>query len=193
MTLPPPPYVQNFDLFTLSEGGNEKSLKPPAAALAAIAEWAGVAAVHSLEAKVRVLRAGESTFRYSGQLTAELDQNCVVTMEPVRESISRDFERTYVVVPRRHSRPAMMELSKEDLDEAETLDSPVIDLAAPILEELALAIDPYPRAPGAVFEAPPGLDEIVEPAPRESPFAVLGQLKAAPEPVAGKPRAARKK
>lgn len=193
MTIPTPPYVQNFDLFTLSEGGNEKSLKPPAPILAAIAEWAGVATLHSLEAKIRVHRAGENAFRYVGHLKAELDQNCVVTMEPVRETISRDFERTFVVVPRRHSRPAITELSKEDLDEAETVDSPVVDLAAPVLEELALAIDPYPRARGAVFEAPPGLDHIVEPSPRESPFAVLGSLKSPKSAVAGKPRAARKK
>ena len=46
------------------------------------------------------------------------------------------------------------------------------DVAAPLLEELVLAIDPYPRAPGVEFETPQ------EPAEtRENPFAALKSLK----------------
>ena len=47
--------------------------------------------------------------------------------------------------------------------------------AVPVLEEVSLALDPYPRAPGAKFEAPKDM----EPA-RESPFAVLKALKEKP-------------
>ncbi len=53
------------------------------------------------------------------------------------------------------------------------LESSVIDLAAPVLEELSLSLDPYPRKAGVEF-APP------EEAPARSPdnpFAVLGKLK----------------
>jgi hypothetical protein len=57
-------------------------------------------------------------------------------------------------------------------DETETVQSPFIDLAAPMLEELSLGIDPYPRAPGAQLEQP---DEAEETA--ENPFAILRHLK----------------
>ena len=59
-----------------------------------------------------------------------------------------------------------------DDDVPEELDSPRYDLAAPLLEELSLALDPYPRAPGEDFKAPeqPG-GEI------PNPFAVLKKLK----------------
>jgi hypothetical protein len=50
-------------------------------------------------------------------------------------------------------------------------------LAAPLLEEVSLALDPYPKAPGAAFEV---LPEPIEPA--ENPFAVLEALKKAPRP-----------
>jgi len=56
-------------------------------------------------------------------------------------------------------------------DAPDEIDSPVYDLGTPLREEFALAIDPYPRAPGVAFESP--ADEDVP----ESPFAVLGKLK----------------
>ena len=46
------------------------------------------------------------------------------------------------------------------------------DLAVPVLEELVLAIDPYPRASGVAFEAPQ--DDADSPV---HPFAALKQLK----------------
>ena len=57
------------------------------------------------------------------------------------------------------------------------LPSPHVDLAAPLLEELTLALDPYPRAPGVAFAA---LKD--EAAPTANPFAVLAKLKARLEP-----------
>ena len=56
-------------------------------------------------------------------------------------------------------------------DTADEIESPVYDLGTPLREELALAIDPYPRAPGVAFEAP------ADDGQRESPFAALGKLK----------------
>jgi uncharacterized metal-binding protein YceD (DUF177 family) len=66
------------------------------------------------------------------------------------------------------------ELSPSAGDDAvpEEIESPRFDLAAPVLEEFLLAINPYPRAPGVVFEAPAEAEE-----KPESPFAVLKGLK----------------
>ena len=58
---------------------------------------------------------------------------------------------------------------EEGPDEIESLH---IDLAAPVLEEFALSLDPYPRAPGVEFAAKsPDFDR------PDSPFAVLKGLK----------------
>ena len=63
------------------------------------------------------------------------------------------------------------------------LSSSLVDVVAPVLEELSLMLDPYPRAPGVTFEAPG--DDVKE---RDSPFAVLAKLKvtAPKKPKAGK-------
>jgi hypothetical protein len=50
------------------------------------------------------------------------------------------------------------------------LDGDRIDPAAYVVEHLALALDPFPRKPGAVFQPP-------EATPEASLFAVLLELK----------------
>ena len=47
----------------------------------------------------------------------------------------------------------------------------MVDLGAVATEFLLLGIDPYPRKPGAVFDAPPAGD------PASHPFAALAALK----------------
>ena len=55
-------------------------------------------------------------------------------------------------------------------DPPEVLEGDSIDLAAYLYEYLALAIDPFPRKPGAVFE-------YKSPVQESSPFDVLSRLK----------------
>ena len=59
-------------------------------------------------------------------------------------------------------------------DSPDEIDSPVYDLGTPLREELLLAIDPYPRAPGVAFEPPADEDH------PESPFAVLKKPASSP-------------
>jgi uncharacterized metal-binding protein YceD (DUF177 family) len=172
----PIPYARPFALDTLSGRGAEVSIEPRAGERAKIAEWLGVMAVETLAATVRITRLGEARYRYEAHFTADVVQACVVTLEPVPSHLAAEFSREYRVEER--SRPRRLPLagsqtpSNLDEDEPELLPNPVLDLAAPVLEELSLALDPYPRAPGASFEAKPQVD-----LPPESPFAVLSALK----------------
>ncbi len=61
-----------------------------------------------------------------------------------------------------------------EADAPEEIDSLHYDLAAALIEEFILALDPYPRAPGVEFQAPEGEGAA------ESPFAVLKGLKSGP-------------
>jgi hypothetical protein len=65
-----------------------------------------------------------------------------------------------------------VERSLEDEDPPEPLDSGHIDLAALAVEFLALALDPFPRKPGAVFADAPDVET------EGGPFAALSALKA---------------
>jgi uncharacterized metal-binding protein YceD (DUF177 family) len=68
-----------------------------------------------------------------------------------------------------------MAVDPEADDPPDVLEDDVIDVAAYLVEHLALEIDPFPRKPGAEFEPPP------EERPT-SPFAVLQGLKDAAKP-----------
>src|SRR5262249_58019291 len=102
-------------------------------------------------------------------------QTCVVTLEPMtselREPIDLAFEP-----PRADARPADGDdIDPRAEDEPETLVDGVADLGAAATEFLLLAIDPYPRKPGAVFDAPKSDDSGAH------PFAALAALKKTPE------------
>ena len=172
----PPPYSVFLDLGAVPDHGVERTLSPNAEERQVIARWLGVETIESLTATVHVKRRGEDHYAYEARFEAALVQACVVTLEPVPAQLSGEFRRDFRVRARSSAKrrrqteetPASVELTDLDDDESEWLDQHEIDLAAPVLEELTLALDPYPRAPGAALEVPP------EEAPaRDNPFASL--------------------
>jgi uncharacterized metal-binding protein YceD (DUF177 family) len=183
------PYSSPFDLGGLSDRGAELVLKPTSAERAEIARWLGIEGVESLEARVSLSRAGSDRYDYRANFAAGVVQACVITLDPVRSHLSGEFHRSFELVPKLHPKrrakaaiePPIVALSTGDEDDAERLDNPIIDLAAPVLEELSLALDPYPRAPGAAFDVP-----VAEAEPIKSPFAVLEKLKQTVNPQSSK-------
>jgi len=181
MSDPTTPFSVFFDLGSLSDAGAEISLAPNATERAAIAQWLEIEAVDQLTATVKLSRTGDDAYAYRASFAADVVQACVVTLDPVPSHLEGEFERQFRVMPRPtggHRRkvaaPAgSVELSSLEDDDPELIEGSSIDLAAPVLEELSLALNPYPRAPGAAFEAPKE-----EKSPADSPFAVLEALKA---------------
>ena len=110
--------------------------------------------------------------KVEGRFEAELSQTCVVTLEPVPARVEGHFVRLYNLDP-------ALDLDEEvevELDEEDPPEPVVdgrIDLGEAVAEELSLALNPYPRAEGAVLDRPAGNGA----AARPSPFAVLEALK----------------
>jgi hypothetical protein len=140
-----------------------------------LAKWAEVDAIDRFEATVVLKRISSNRFGYRAVLTCDIVQSCVVTLEPVRSHIERELGRELHFAGHKsrlevHSEALTLAAAEDEApEEIESLD---FDIAAPLLEELSLAIDPYPRAPGVAF-APPTTGELQE----ESPFAALKSLK----------------
>jgi hypothetical protein len=173
----PHPFSAPFNLELLSEEERQIILTPNTGERAAIAAWAHVDAVDGLRAEIRLRRAGAGLYRMEADLTADIRQTCVVTWGPVPSHIAASFARTFQLLPRHKGKQIGQDPAKagattgEGDDEVEVLDTSMLDLAGPVLEELSLAIDPYPRAQGAHFDLSDGGEA------RESPFAVLKTLK----------------
>lgn len=177
--VPSPPLQRFYDLSDLSEAGDEITLSARPGDLAPLAEWLGVDRVERFEATVTLRRLASSRFLYEARLEADIVQSCVVSLEPVASHIERRFSRTLHLAPRSprgrrpiEEPPAVLALAAGDDEVPEELESPRFDLAAPLIEELALGIEPYPRAEGVAFQAPEAGE-----APKESPFAALKRLK----------------
>jgi hypothetical protein len=172
---PLPPIERLYDLNRVSEAGYETTIVLDERQRRQLAAWVDVVGVNKFEARVSLRRLSSSRFAYAARLDADIVQSCTITLEPVYASLSMDLTRALHLVP--HVKKTLdfsSELSPaagED-DVPEEIESSRYDLAAPLLEEFSLAIDPYPRAQGVAFEEAKEAAEV-----RENPFAVLKSLK----------------
>jgi uncharacterized metal-binding protein YceD (DUF177 family) len=152
------------------EGGRHLDLAADARARAAVAALAGLAALPRLEASFDVTRHGRGGLRVVGHVSATVGQTCVVTLEPLENEVEEDIDVVFVPAAAPPDEGfAEVEVPLEDAPEP--LVGGMIDLGAIATEFLILGLDPYPRKPDAVFEAPPAGDEATH------PFAALAELK----------------
>lgn len=141
---------------------------------AAMAEALGILGVERMVFSGSITPVGKRDFTLQGRLAARVVQSCVVTLEPVRTELVGEVLRRFL---QDYADPAGDEVELQD-DTLEPLPE-VIDPGVVAVEELALLLPAYPRAPGAVFEAPVD-DDAADPAddaPRR-PFAGLADLAA---------------
>lgn len=168
------PLERIYNLADLSDAGDEVMFSPSSDDLKRLADWIGAEAITNFNAKITLHRQSSTRFVYDAHLTADVVQNCVVTLVQVPSHIDRDFRRELHLVSGSVKLPESdgeVSLASVDDDAPEDIESTRYDLAAPLLEEFVMAIDPYPRAPGVIFEPP--VDEAAKP---ESPFAILKSL-----------------
>lgn len=173
-----PQFSSLYDLTNLPEHGTDLTIAPGFDERAQIAAWLHVESLEDFKASIKLSRASSGRFLYRAHFDADVVQACVVTLEPVSSHLSADFERSYQLTPttsrsgRKRNAPPVVAPNQEDDDAPEFVDSPVIDIAAPILEELSLALDPYPRREGASFAQPEPAENATN-----NPFAILKTLK----------------
>jgi len=150
-------------------------LTPDAAERTALADDLGLSALRKLRLTGRLSPEGAQDWRLTAKLGATVVQPCVITAEPVTTRIDETVTRRYLA---EMPEPDGEEVEMPEDDSAEPLPA-VLDLSAVIAEALALALPPYPRAPGAALEeavfAPPGVTPLTDEAAK--PLAGLAALR----------------
>ena len=113
---------------------------------AALADRMHIPAVLSLRCVLRGRQNG-GVVDIDGVLKARVVQDCVVTAEPFEQDVSDRFVVQCV--------PEGQETEDDDPDSVDqvTYRDNTIDLGELAAEQLALALDPYPRSPGAALPA----------------------------------------
>lgn len=140
--------------------------------------------VSGLSAQFDLHRDSQGEIHLDGRVQAEIAQNCIVSLEPVRQVIDEPIQVRLIETgtggeARRSGGGAAVDIDPTLEDPPEVFTGPVIDLGGLAVEHLILAIDPYPRAPGAVLPENPAEEG---PNSQDSPFAVLaGAVPAKPE------------
>lgn len=163
------PWRETIRLSATARGKVERRLSPDAAQLPAIAKRIGVDSLKSLSAEVTVSSWMDGA-ELRGTLTAEIVQTCGVSLEPIEETVAGVFEVRILPADSNHLPDPEADIDPEADDPPDILEGEDIDLAAYVVEHLALEIDPFPRKADAVFEAPEIEGET-------SPFAALKRLK----------------
>jgi hypothetical protein len=171
------PITHLYELGRLSQAGDEVVLSPTEEERQRIAEWADVDKVDSFTARIDLRKITHARYAFDVDLVADIVQSCVVTLEPVKTHIERKFSRDLLLTQAALHVAKEIDIAPVGEDGMEEIANLRYDLAGPVLEELALAIDPYPRAPGVAFEPPPDPNEA-----ESHPFAALGRLKSVEKP-----------
>src|SRR5262245_4772605 len=129
--------------------------------------------VPELRARYHLMPLSLGRYKLAGELTAVVEQSCVVTLEPVRSELAETYAATYWP-PEAMPAPSKGQVALDAEPDPEPIVDGSIDVGRIVFESLAAGIDPFPRVPGAVFEGPLSTPQAQRP---ESPFAVLASLK----------------
>lgn len=170
----PPPFTRAVDISGLHEP-QELRARASEAECAALARLLRLDRIEALSGRATAAPQGGGRFVLEGGFEAAVHPVCAVSLAPFRQELSGRFTRHYTVSAPPEPPPGggEIELGADDSMHPDVIAGGVLDFAAALTEELALALDPFPRAPGAVFQPPgeTGADGA------QSPFAVLARLK----------------
>jgi uncharacterized metal-binding protein YceD (DUF177 family) len=165
VTKPGPELSRVIEVSRIPVTGSAERIIADSTERALVARRLGLPAVSSLTADLMLTRWHGEGVKVAGRFDAEVEQVCVVTLDPFPATVSDTIERYFLP----NARAAEPEADTDSFADG------VIELGEVVVESLSLALDPYPRKPGAEFhgvEDGPGSAE-----PVSSPFAVLAGAK----------------
>ena len=156
----------------IPDSGLHVTLEAPREARSAVAELAGLRDLPALSAVFDLKREG-ACVHVSGHVAARVGQTCVVTLEPIENTVEEAIDVQFAPASGTESTPARKR-GRKDEEPPEPLVGDTLDLGVLATEFLILGMDPYPRQRGAEFAPPKSEDR------SEHPFAALQSLKKPP-------------
>lgn len=140
-----PEFSRRFSLAEIGSAPRSVTIEADKAERAALAKRFGLVALDALAAEAQ-LRAIAEGIEAEGTIRARVTQSCVATSVPLAAQIDEPFHILFV--PDAGETADEIELDAEALDRV-AHDGLAIDLGEAAAQTLGLALDPFPRAPGA--------------------------------------------
>lgn len=135
-----------------------------------LAEHFEIIAVDNLTVDVK-LRKKEDIIELTGTLKAQVQQECVVTLEPMDNEVSGDFEMLFSTIKQPIVNESVLDIDISE-EPVEFLPRGQIYFKDIVFEQFGLNLDEFPRKTEELFV----YREDTEPIEKENPFAVLKHL-----------------
>lgn len=177
-----PEFSRPFSVEALGDEDAVERIEATAAERGAVARRLGLVALDRLTADLRLRRTeGGTVIAVAGHLEAEVTQSCVVSLQPLRSRLSEAFTALYSLTPTGGDAPGRgapdaIEVDPLGEDPPETLGPDGLDLGEAVVQQLAMALEPYPRHDDASLDALEWRGDDEEEAARELPFKGLKTL-----------------
>jgi uncharacterized metal-binding protein YceD (DUF177 family) len=170
-TLPEPEFSVPLAVDKIPAAGLTQTLDADAPArkrLAARFDLIDLPRLHA-DLTVQSARAGRA-IQVKGRVSAEVVQKCGVTGEPVPDRVENDIDVLYTSEDDEESPQTFIDPTAVEI---EPIEGGVIDLGELVAQHFGIALNPYPRKPGAVFESDAKEGQEVA---RNSPLAKIAEL-----------------
>jgi uncharacterized metal-binding protein YceD (DUF177 family) len=173
--VPEPEFSRPIEVDEIGTDGVEVEIAAEPPEREALARRFGLVGIAHLAATATVKRISRRLFRVDGSFEADVVQTCVVTLEPFSTRLAQPFSASFG-----EAGPGLSALvtGLEEDEQPEPIEGGVIDIGETVAQYLALALDPYPRKPGASVPQEYGAGEGKGEGPSgNKPFAGLGSFK----------------
>ena len=120
-----------------------------------------------LVAEVELRRQSPEVILLEAEFSAEFEQCCAVTLEPVRGAVSDRFSLVYGPAPEEEQEIALTATNRR----SSPFNGNSIDIGEAVAQELSLALPVFPRDPEA------RIDEAAMAEPLQGPFATLARVR----------------
>jgi len=175
------PFIVN--IHNLPAPGESIFLSPDADELKRLATECAVTSIANLDVTFRLKRWRKNGVIVSGDVIADVEQECIKTLDPVYSRLVEHFERQ--LLPKGSADYKMPEiidgemvLDPEANDIPDELEGNEISLWDILVEEMILAIDPFPRSDTDIDEiaSEPDIAPDLDEEPTHRPFSDLKTL-----------------
>ncbi len=184
MTDPHAPILSHpFDLARLADAASgdpphDIAITATAAQCRALADDFGIIAITALSGAVRLRRGADGLIYATLDLKARVTQACIVTTDPVEQRITERASLLLLTAAQAEARNLDHAPIDPDAPDEIVAAGTMVDLGASLTEQLALALDPYPRKADAAIP-----DDVAP--KRDNPFSALAQLRGITDQAGG--------
>jgi uncharacterized metal-binding protein YceD (DUF177 family) len=165
-----PVFDWSHEVHTLAAGkGVEVERSASAKERGALLEALDLASCERVDVRYKLQPRAGGRFLMTGRIVADLAQSCVVTLAPVPVHLDVTLNLEFWPADSVERGGAFDAMAPSD---PEPIEDGRLDVGRVVYEEIAAALDPYPRAPDAEFQPEPPPNEA-----KDNPFAALARLK----------------